>query len=80
MIRAPPSRSCRCAPARFWEEGDRPLVPAAAWADTHLAFDAARAGRRWRKVLTGETVSAADGRMNIAEALKTFPVALLAAG
>jgi maltooligosyltrehalose synthase len=33
---------------------DRPLVPAAAWADTHLAFDAARAGRRWRKVLTGE--------------------------
>jgi (1->4)-alpha-D-glucan 1-alpha-D-glucosylmutase len=59
---------------------DRPLVPASAWGDTHLMLDADHAGRQWRNVLTGETVSTADGRVNIAEALKTFPVALLVAG
>ena len=31
-------------------------------------------------VLTGETVSATDGRLKISEVLKSFPVALLVAG
>ena len=58
---------------------DRPLVPQDTWGDTHLTLDAARAGRQWRNLFTGETLAATDGRLSIAEALKTFPVALLVA-
>jgi (1->4)-alpha-D-glucan 1-alpha-D-glucosylmutase len=59
---------------------DQPLVPPTVWGETHLTLDAERAGRQWRNVLTGEAVSAANGRVNVAEALKTFPVALLVTG
>lgn len=62
------------------EGNDRPLVQPNRWKDTHLTLDAARAGRQWRNALTGETVSATDGRLQIAEVLKSFPVALLVAG
>ena len=61
-------------------EGEQaPLVPHAAWDDTHLTLDANPARVPWRNVLTGETVSAADGTLRIADALRTFPVALLVA-
>lgn len=57
----------------------RPLIPPATWEDTHLVLDAARAGRNWRNVLTGETHAAPDGRLHLKDALRTFPVALLSA-
>ena len=59
---------------------DRPHVTPAVWEDTHLVLDAARSGRQWRNVLTGETLSATDGRLPLADALEAFPVALLVAG
>ncbi len=58
----------------------RPLVPPEAWGDTHITLDAARAGGSWRNVLTGQSVSAHDGRLHLADALGSFPVALLTAG
>ena len=57
----------------------RPLVPPEAWEDTHITLDAARAGGSWRNVLTGQSVSAHDGRLHLADALGSFPVALLTA-
>ena len=61
-------------------DSDRPLIEPTRWDDTHVVLDAARAGRQWRNALTGETVSATDGRLQLADALKSFPVALLVAG
>jgi (1->4)-alpha-D-glucan 1-alpha-D-glucosylmutase len=62
------------------KDSDRPLIAPMRWDDTHVILDAARAGRQWRNALTGETVSATDGRLRIADALARFPVALLVAG
>jgi len=59
---------------------DRPLVTPETWNDTFVTLPAERSRRQWRNALTGETVTATDGRLSVAEVLRTFPVALLLAG
>ena len=59
---------------------DQPQVAPESWGDTYLTLPPERAGRQWRNVFTGETISATNGRLRIAEILAQFPVALLVAG
>lgn len=56
---------------------ETPRVPPGVWGDTHVTPDAAYMGKTWRNALTGTTVSALDGRLHLAAALRSFPVALL---
>ena len=61
------------------ENTEQPHVAPATWDDTHVTLPAAQAKRQWHNRLTGEPVTVTDDRLRLAEALKTFPVALLAA-
>ena len=48
------------------------------WADTRVEWGEARADQVWRNVLTGEQVTQASGdALLVADALQTFPVAVL---
>ncbi len=62
------------------DSNDMPFVPPAAWGDTAVTLPPEREGRQWRNALTGETVSATNGSLSVAEVLGQFPVALLVAG
>jgi len=57
-----------------------PFVPPASWGDTAVTLPPERAGRQWSNALTGEIVSATDGKLGVAEVLGQLPVALLVAG
>lgn len=54
-----------------------PVALAGGWADTALSLPSEFAGATWKNALTGEVVSARDGRLTVGEVLKAFPVALL---
>ncbi len=50
------------------------------WGDTAVALDGARAAARYRNVFTGEEIAVAPaGTLELADALATFPLALLEA-
>jgi (1->4)-alpha-D-glucan 1-alpha-D-glucosylmutase len=57
---------------------ETPIVPAERWEDTAISLPDDWAGRTWRNLLTGETMTAAEGKLPLSEVLQTFPVALLA--
>jgi (1->4)-alpha-D-glucan 1-alpha-D-glucosylmutase len=59
---------------------DTPLIPPAAWGDTTVTLPPEQTGRAWRNVLTGETLSAENGKLLASDILGRFPVAMLIAG
>ncbi|ODA67006.1 malto-oligosyltrehalose synthase [Methyloligella halotolerans] len=60
-------------------EGQKtPIVPAERWEDTAISLPGDWANKRWRNLLTGETMTATEGKMRLGEILQSFPVALLA--
>lgn len=67
-------------PAALLGEGDVPLVPAAAWADTVLPLPGEFAGRPLRDALTGATIDGGTDAIPVAQLLGRLPVALLLAG
>ncbi len=60
------------------EGQETPIVPAERWEDTAISLPDDWAGRSWRNLLTGETMTAAEGKLALSEVLRSFPVALLA--
>jgi (1->4)-alpha-D-glucan 1-alpha-D-glucosylmutase len=54
----------------------RPPIGIRAWLDSALILPEG-APHRWKNVLTGETLSARDGRLSMSRVLEHFPVALL---
>ncbi len=54
-----------------------PLVPPQSWGDTVVKLPESLAGCRWRNVVTGE-MHAATSSLAVGEALRQFPVAILA--
>lgn len=64
-------------PAALLGATEAPLVPGAAWTETHLVLPARLSAASWRDVLTGQTMRARGGRLRLDEALSQLPVALL---
>jgi maltooligosyltrehalose synthase len=54
-----------------------PPLGHAAWGNESTVLIPADAGRRFRNVFTGEWLEAEDGRLDLAAAFASFPVALL---
>ncbi|XSG81351.1 MAG: malto-oligosyltrehalose synthase [Methyloligella sp. ZOD6] len=55
-----------------------PMVPPERWEDTAISLPGDWADKTWRNLLTGETITAVEGKMRLGETLQSFPVALLA--